>query len=200
MANSKRKCKYCSEFVEADTGVKVPAGFFCSFDHAIRFANEKTEKAKKRQANKAEKAKREKHREDKERVKTKAKWLSELQTLVNQCIRLRDYKDGCISCDKPAGWSGQWHAGHYYSRGHSASLRFNLWNINKQCSICNNHLSGNVGEYTPRLIEKIGQDRYDHLERHKSDPARYEIEYIKRAIKVARKAVKRYERKKLKNI
>ena len=28
---------------------------------------------------------------------------------------------------------------------------------------CNNHLSGNIGEYTPRLIEKIGLDSYSWL-------------------------------------
>lgn len=125
-----------------------------------------------------------------EALKPKQKWLSELQAVFNEYVRLRDRDDCCISCARPKEWSGQWHASHYYSRGHSSALRFNLWNVHKSCSICNSHLSGNIGEYTPRLIEKIGQDRFDYLFEHKSDHSQYSVEWIKRAIKIARKAVR----------
>jgi len=131
----------------------------------------------------------------KERIKTKAQWLSELQSLVNRYVRLRDHADGCISCDKTNAWGGQWHASHYYSRGHSSALRFNLWNIHKSCSVCNSHLSGNIGNYTPRLINKIGKDRANWLELHKSDKSEFDVDWIKRAIRVARKAIKRIEKK-----
>ena len=33
----------------------------------------------------------------------------------------------------------------------------------EKCAPCNNHLSGNIENYTPHLIEKIGQDRFDRL-------------------------------------
>ena len=79
---------------------------------------------------------------------------------------------------------------HYFSRGHSSSLRFNLNNIHKQCSVCNNHLSGNIGEYTPRLIDKIGNDKLNYLIIRKSDVASYDIEWIKRAIKIFKRKVK----------
>lgn len=200
MANSKLKCTNCGGRFPAGDMQKTPAGNFHTFDCLMEYANKGKAKAQKKLAAKAkadtrvkEKAARAKHKAAKERVKSKSKWLSELQSLVNKYVRLRDAKEGCISCDKPATWSGQWHASHYYSRGHSSSLRFNLWNIHKSCSVCNSHLSGNIGEYTPRLIEKIGQGKYDQLERHKSDIANYDIEWIKRAIKVARKGIKRIE-------
>lgn len=189
MANSKRKCKWCKKYVTEF--VTVPAGTFCTIDHALEFANKKT----RLRSDKAAKAARSQHRKDKERVKSKAKWLAELQTVFNKYIRLRDRNDGCISCDKPSTWQGQWHCSHYYSRGASSSLRFNLHNCHKSCSVCNSHLSGNIGEYTPRLIEKIGQDNYDWLEAHKSNVKSYDIEWIKRAIKICRKAVKREESK-----
>ena len=70
-----------------------------------------------------------------------------------------------------------------------------MWNVHKQCSVCNNHLSGNIGEYTPRLIEKIGQEKFDRLLRHKYETKSFDIEWIKRAIKICRKAVKREIRK-----
>ena len=188
MANKRKQCKFCKEYTEVDTGVQVPIGYFCMHKHAIAFANMKQNKAK-------QKAARVQHKADKERIKPRAKWLAELQALVNKYVRLRDRAHGCISCDKPASWSGQWHASHLHSRAHSANLRFNLWNIHKGCSVCNSHLSGNIGQYTPRLIEKIGQEKVCWMEANKSQPKSYEIEYIKRAIKIARKAIKREERK-----
>jgi hypothetical protein len=144
------------------------------------------------------KAERAEHRKKLRHVRPKSKKLGELQSLVNKCVRLRDVNLGCCSCDKPPSWHGQWHAGHYYSRGHSSALRFNLHNIHKQCSICNNHLSGNIGNYTPVIISRIGQQKYDALTNHKSDIKKYSDEWIERAIKIAKKAVKRYERRNLK--
>ena len=172
----KRKCKECKDYVS--DFIKVPAGVFCNIDHAILFANNKT-KARKAKAWRTEKKAR------KDKSKTLAQWLNELQVIVNKYVRLRDRNEGCISCDKPSTWGGQWHCSHYFSRGHSSSLRFNLWNMHKSCSVCNSHLSGNIGEYTPRIISKIGEARYEYLVNRKSDVSRFEIEHIKRAIKVA---------------
>ena len=175
--------------------VTVPLGVFCNWGHAIAHGKALAEKKKVKAKAATYKVARVKHKADKERVKTKAKWLQELQVLVNQYVRLRDKRDFCTSCDKGPMWGGQWQAGHYYSRGHSAALRFNLHNIHKQCSVCNNHLSGNIGQYTPKLIDKIGQDRFDYLTAHKSDIRSYDVEWIKRAIKIARKAVKRIKKR-----
>ena len=200
MAVKKRKCKYHGTFTE--TFIQVPAGVFCTRDAAYLFARGKQEKEQARLIAKLKrsqisnhKAERKAHKEAKERIKPKSKWLSELQAIVNKCVRLRDTNLGCVSCDKNTNWDGQWHAGHYYSRGHSSSLRFNLHNIHKQCSVCNNYLSGNIGEYTSELINRIGQDKFDYLLANKSKVASYDVEWIKRAIKVARKGVKRYEKR-----
>jgi len=76
-------------------------------------------------------------------------------------VRLRD-SGPCISCQRHH--DGQYHAGHYRSVGAMPSLRFNTWNIHKQCSACNNHLSGNMIDYRINLIGKIGQARVDWLE------------------------------------
>ena len=142
-----------------------------------------------------QKVEKKKHREQKQAIKSKTQWLNELQALVNKYVRLRDAKQGCISFDKPSDWQGQFHAGHYYSRGHSSSLRFNLHNIHKQCSVCNNHLSGNIGQYTPRIIEKIGMVKFEILTAKKADVASYSIDYIRRGIKIAKRAIKRAENK-----
>lgn len=188
MAVKKRKCKYHKSYTE--TFITTNAGVFCTIDAAYKFGVEQRDKKRKQQQAKNDKAERKAHREAKERIKPKSKWLAELQAVVNQYVRLRDINDGCISCNKDKHWQGQWHAGHHYSRGHSSSLRFNLHNIHKQCSVCNNHLSGNIGEYTPKLIEKIGQDKFDYLLANKSKIASYDVEWIKRAIKICRRKIK----------
>ncbi|XWJ90311.1 recombination protein NinG [Phytobacter ursingii] len=58
---------------------------------------------------------------------------------------------------------GQYHAGHFRTTGASPELRFDEDNCHKQCSACNNHLSGNLTAYRPALIAKIGQARFDAL-------------------------------------
>ena len=189
----KIRCTGCKDRFEKPLALDLPAGKFHSYECASEWANNKTKKRNKAIAVKAKKAERKQHAADKERVKPRSKWLEELQALVNQYVRLRDKKEGCISCDKPASWHGQFHASHYFPRGRCASVRFNLLNIWKACSVCNLHLSGNLVEYKPRLIEKIGQQKFDELVLLSTQTKSYDIEWIKRAKKITRKGIKRLE-------
>lgn len=115
---------------------------------------------------KLETDKKEKTKADKESIKTKAYYEKNLQTLVNKIVRLIDINKGCISCSH--GWNEigtrQFHSGHFYSRGSSPSLRYNLFNIYKQCSICNNYLSGNENNFRKGLIRHYNFD-VDTLDR-----------------------------------
>lgn len=86
------------------------------------------------------------------------------QKAFNAFIRERDKNEGCISCDKPSTWGGQWHAGHFKTVGARSDLRFNEDNCHKQCSVCNNYDSGNLINYKENLIKKIGQNRADALD------------------------------------
>lgn len=137
-----------------------------------------------------QKADREEIRLRKEKIKSRRDWLSEAQSVVNLYVRVRDVLDGCISCDLPSTWGGQWHASHFRSVGAASSVRFNLWNIHKSCSICNNFKSGNLGEYTPRLRAKIGDEKVDWLY-SQNTPVTYSIEYLQRLKKVFTKKTKR---------
>ena len=183
-AETMARCKVCTgEFTRRNMAPKV-----CSPDCSVEFIP--SEKARKR--DKAERLDRRKDREKLEDLQPVQYWLKKAETVVNRYVRLRDRLEGCISCSKPFNWHGQWHAGHYKSVGANSALRFNLWNIHKQCSVCNNHLSGNIGEYAPRLVEKIGQGRFDLLN---SSPKRrrYSREYLERLILVFGKKVRLLE-------
>jgi len=140
-----------------------------------------------------------------ERKETKEKLLNleklsyfekKTEKAVNRYVRLRDLAAGygCISCDKPNNWQGQWHASHFKSVGANSFLRYHMWNIHLGCSQCNRQLSGNIGEYTERLPARIGQEKFDYL---KTAPRtrKYPREYLERLEKLANKRAKRYERK-----
>lgn len=129
------------------------------------------------------KAERKEIKERKEKAKSRADWLTEAQAAVNAYVRERDAGLPCISCGRHH--QGQYHAGHYLSRGARPELRFEESNIHKQCAPCNNHLSGNAVLYRIGLIAKIGLDRVEWLE-GPHEPKKYSVEEIK-AIKATYK-------------
>lgn len=130
----------------------------------------------------------------KERAKTLSQLAKEAEYYVNRYVRLRDRNKPCVSCDRPANWQGQWHASHLKSVGANSALRFNLWNINKACSICNNYLSGNIGEYKARLPARIGQERFDFIESHNRSRT-FTRDYLARIRSVFAKRCRVLERK-----
>ena len=89
-------------------------------------------------------------------------WLKAAQTEFNKWIRNRDALEPCISCQRHH--TGQIHAGHYRSVGANPELRFEPDNCHAQCSACNNYLSGNIVNYRPNLLVKIGMERLAILE------------------------------------
>lgn len=167
MAN-KRRCPYCKNYNKTEDAIKVNISYFCSIEHATKYAY--------KNKNKGAEIKR---KEQKKAFKDNDKVLrlKYAQKAFNAFVRERDKELNCISCDKDKNWHGQWHAGHYKTTKARPDIRFNEDNCHKQCSICNNHLSGNIGEYTPRLIEKIGQERFLALGLNKVK--RYSCEELK---------------------
>src|SRR3990167_243474 len=130
----------------------------------------------------------------KERVKSRGDYAKEAQVAINRYVRLRDSGLGCVSCDKPASWAGQWHCSHFRSVGAAPHLRFNLLNMHKACSVCNNHLSGNIAGYRPRLIERIGQARVEWLKSCQGR-AGHDIAYLKRLKAIFTKKANRLQRR-----
>ena len=129
--------------------------------------------------------------ERKVNLKSKAQWLREAQKEFNAYIRLRDLGKPCISCQRHH--QGQYHAGHFRSVGACSELRFNEMNVYKQCAPCNNHLSGNIGEYRINLVKLIGADKVEWLE-GKHEPLKLSIDDVK-----AIKAEYKLKQKELKN-
>jgi len=175
-----KKCKQCKSLF---TPMK-PLQCVCGFECAKAWGNKQTTKALNQDT-----------RRQKIALKTRQEWLKETQQVVNKYVRLRDESLGCVSCDKPATWKGQWHASHYRTTKAASSIRFNLWNIHKSCSVCNNWLSGNLGEYEPRIRLKIGNEKVDWL-RSQNETANYSIEYLKRLKGIFKKKCAKLEKRK----
>ena len=143
----RRKCKGCREWFVPIRENQIVCSPECAYAHT------KVQKSQKRMRD---------DREAKQRLKPRSKWLKEAQYSFNAYIRARDESLPCISCGR--NHFGQYHAGHFFTTASRPDLRFNEDNCHKQCSVCNNHKSGNIHEYRPNLEEKIGKERLDALE------------------------------------
>ncbi len=145
----KKKCKSCGEVFQPERYLQP----CCSISCAIALARAQKEKNIK-----------------KKRVEFKRVFLANdkphqkklAQKAFNRFIRLRDKNEPCISCQRHH--NGRYHAGHFRTTGAAPQLRFNELNTNKQCSVCNLHLSGNLIAYRANLINKIGVEKVEWLE------------------------------------
>ena len=175
------KCKFTPD---------LPGALVCSEPCAIAYAVSVNGKARKV----AQVRERRETKDKLAKLKSNATLAAEAQAVVNKYVRLRDARLGCVSCDKPASWDGQWHASHFRSVGAASGLRFHLWNIHKACSVCNNHLSGNIANYAPRSVERIGADKVDWL-RTQNAVKRSDAAYLVRLKQVFARKVRRLEKR-----
>lgn len=145
----------------------------CSYPCALTLVQQKKVKAYK-----AETREMRKERNQKDR----GYQLKKAQEAFNAYIRARDpQSQGCISCGST---SGKWTAGHFKT---DKALRFHEDNCHGQCWWnCNSNKSGNIAEYRPRLVKKIGIERVEYLEQDHPSP-KYTLDDIA-AIKTKYKA------------
>ena len=183
MATKEKTCQICKvKFTPLNPMQKV-----CGFNCALQYANNKKIALERTQSLQDRKT----IRLLRDGIKTKSELAREAQTVFNQFIRLRDEKLPCISCGRFH--QGQYHAGHYRTVGSHPELRFEELNVHKQCSVCNNHKSGNIVEYRIHLLAKIGASNLEWLEGH-HDLKKYTIEDYKEI-----KSIYRAKLKELKN-
>lgn len=179
------KCKECGNyFVRIYSSTQQ----VCSVPCASKYGKRKAEEKRKKQEKSDRLQERKRMQALKEKIKTRAEWLKDAQRVFNQFIRLRDKDLPCISCGRYH--QGQYHAGHYRTVGSSPELRFCETNVHKQCSACNNHLSGNLVNYRLGLIAKIGLERVEWLERQDHSPLKLTVDEIKALIKRYKAKVK----------
>lgn len=136
-----KKCRVCPTVFAPRTSLQI----CCSPRCAGEYAKSSRERKEARESRKE-------YREAKDKTKSRADWIKEAQKSFNDWVRARDALAPCISCGRYH--QGQYHAGHYRTTKAAPELRFCEINVWKQCSVCNNHLSGNILEYRINLIKK----------------------------------------------
>lgn len=141
-----RRCKACNEVFTPMRPLVPVCSPKCAISHINKLKENKAKQEKKVL---------------KEKLKTHKDYLNELQKIFNTYIRERDKNKGCISCDAPL--NSKYDAGHYFSVGSYPNLRFNIDNVHGQCVACNQHRHGNINEYSIRLPQRIGQERFNKL-------------------------------------
>ena len=151
----RKKCKECNNlFTPSYSSLQV----CCSTKCAIAYSKKKKEYTKKE----LEKGFIER--------KQRASLESLKKSVANTChlyIRLRDANKPCISCGIP--YKKDFDAGHFYSAGKFSNLKYNEYNINGQCIQCNRMNEGMHESYRLYLVEKIGHEELDELDRLASE-------------------------------
>jgi hypothetical protein len=141
-----RRCKICSEVFTPNRPLIPVCSPKCAIEYSKKLKANKEKKERKIQI---------------EKLKTHKDHLNELQKIFNTYIRERDKLKGCISCG--AEFKSKFDAGHFFSVGAYPNLRFNLNNVHGQCVHCNQHKHGNISEYSIRLPERIGIEKFEKL-------------------------------------
>ena len=207
MPVSKKRCKHCRVYHSSKSGFKTNFGWFCSKDHALEFAKQKNQE----RANKAKQSKCLNQRQIKAKPASTSELKKKAQESVNRYIRIRDSGNPCPSCFKSEkiieseqGWRqfGCWDAGHYLSVGSNPELRFNTLNIHRQCRACNageNH-NGSTGcttsqNYRKSLIQRLGINCVENLERNSSATNKKDGEYLKRLTSIFNKKYQLYAKR-----
>jgi len=159
MANSKARCLHCREYHPSDSVLRLPAGSFCSLQHAVDYGRAKAQKAKEKAQKATHKAQKAKVKEGDIRHQHKL-----TQSTVNRLCLLLDQGKPCISCGRPDQGGRMRNAGHFKSRGANSGLRYDLLNLHGQCVPCNLYQSGNVEGYRSGLLERYGSAIVDYLD------------------------------------
>lgn len=143
-----------------------------------------------------------KAKEDRQQLQARKdaiKKISDLEAdcrkIVQKMARIRDRRDGCISCHMGPNYGGQWHGSHYRAHGGCSSLQFHLWNIHKACAQCNLFKSGNKEGFILGLLKKpgYGRERIDWLDCQPKSK-RFSREYLLRFKAVMGKRLRRMEK------
>ena len=158
MTFRRTRCAYCKG--KLDAGQRIHAE---CIEPWAKEQEAKAERAKAKAERMAAKVERAETRRRKEAIKSLADLKREAQTALNRWIvQVRDADKPCISCGRHH--QGQYHAGHYLSRGAAPQHALNTVNVWKQCAPCNTYLHGNQAAYRIRLVELIGADAVEALE------------------------------------
>lgn len=133
----------------------------------------------------------------KKNLKTVTDYYNEAIEAFNEYIRERDKDKPCVSCGAEAG-TYTMSSGHYFPQGANKSIGLDERNAHGQCWYnCNSNKSGNLSEYLPELINRIGKDNYEDLQRLRHITKRYTRQELEEITKQYKQKLKELRNDKL---
>lgn len=175
----RKRCSQCRKKLdhESDSTRYGPIYVYCSFqcqnDHAVAMRDRMVAKRKERETQGLPPKKSQNRRSKIELMKDRKFWMDKVEKECHLYIVERDAHLPCISCQSHEGY--QFDAGHFKTRAGFPELRFNTFNIAKQCRRCNSrsgNLNGGKGfgrGYVWGLMDRHGIQRVEYLEaKHKA--------------------------------
>ncbi|WP_145556007.1 recombination protein NinG [Yersinia canariae] len=176
---SHRNCKVCKTRFKPEKIYQ----WWCNEEHRIEYAVLVMKDKRRRDEASEVKRRREKEREQRKELKVrkinakpKTYWIKQAQQAVNAFVRARDSNLPCVSCGTTS--AAQWDAGHYRTTAAAPQFRFDPRQIHKQCSVCNQHKSGNIVPYRVELIKRIGIKTVEAIENN-HERRSYTVEELK---------------------
>lgn len=174
-----RKCKVCGERFKPNTLYE----WWCNDEHKADYAVDLANKSRQKRIQQQERQRKETTQQERRNLKIRklavqprSYFIKQAQQAVNTYIRERDKNLPCVSCGTLS--AAQWDAGHYRTTAAAPQLRFDPRQIWKQCSVCNQHKSGNLVPYRAELILRIGIAEVESIEGN-HDRHRWTIEECK---------------------
>ena len=157
MANSKKRCKHCKGYFEAQSMIAVPAGTFCTPEHATEWVRTTSGKAN------GEKVRKAAHREQLKKVRRNPR--AEALIVAQELARISRADDNgfctCVTCGHIGRWNDGFDGGHYIAKGSSSYWMLDPRNIWPQCKPCNGNgmkFDGIESLYTLFMIREFGEE------------------------------------------
>lgn len=174
-----RNCKICKKRFKPATLYD----WWCTEEHKEELITKLATEARQKRIQQQERQRKETTQQERRSLKIRklavqprSYFIKQAQQAVNAFIRERDKHLPCVSCGTLS--AAQWDAGHYRTTAAAPQLRFDPRQIWKQCSVCNQHKSGNLVPYRAELIRRIGLAEVESIEGN-HDRHRWTIEECK---------------------
>jgi len=174
-----RNCKICKTRFKPNTLYD----WWCTEEHKEELITKLATEARQKRIQQQERQRKETTQQERRSLKIRklavqprSYFIKQAQQAVNAYIRERDKHLPCVSCGTLS--AAQWDAGHYRTTAAAPQLRFDPRQIWKQCSVCNQHKSGNLVPYRAELIRRIGLAEVESIEGN-HDRHRWTIEDCK---------------------
>jgi len=116
----------------------------------------------------------------------------ELWALTSQYIRLKEHYV-CFTCGAQLDKNTS-NCGHFLHNAKTSKIAYEHKILHCQCVRCNHHLSGNLLEYTLKMVRKYGMKQVNQWKREASKPYKWKRSELEEKLSTVKKQLKRLEK------